>query len=204
MATGTYPQVLYQLHHTKTTPLTTMHGCGSGETVWISASSFMRAVKEVRPAVVLKHDMFSLLVDSNGSAPGQGPGQGQGRGQGPGQRSSLVCVEGLQDRLRTAVLLPYLQSKVPHRSSAHSVGGCSGKNSLSTCTDTSTVTLTVPALTKAKHYNRLKYLYLIIWQAFSSMDPLVVGKPVWHTGLLWRDLRPSSSSQWRVLTWCTR
>ena len=135
VAAGTYPQVFYQLHHTKTTPLTTMHGCDSGETVWISASSFMRAVKEVRPAVVLKHDMFSLLVDSNGSAPGQVLGQGQGSGQ----RSSLVCVEGLQDRLRTAVLLPYLQSKVPHRSSAHGVGGCSGKNSLSMCTDTSTV-----------------------------------------------------------------
>ena len=95
----------------------------------------MRAVKEVRPAVVLKHDMFSLLVDSNGSAPGQVLGQGQGSGQ----RSSLVCVEALQVRLRTAVLLPYLQSKVPHRSSAHGVGGCSGKNSLSMCTDTSTV-----------------------------------------------------------------
>jgi hypothetical protein len=117
VAARTYPEVLDQLHHRNTTSPSTLHSSDRGEMIQISARSFMRAVKEVRPAVVQKNDMFSLLVDSIGSAPGQGQGQ----------RSSLVCVEALQERLRRAVLLPYLESKVSRSNSAHGLGGCSGQ-----------------------------------------------------------------------------
>jgi hypothetical protein len=104
----------------------------------------MRTVKEVRPAVVLKHDMFSLLVDSSGSAPRQGPGYGQ--------RNSLVCVEALQDRLRRAVLLPYFEGKVSRSISAHGLGGCSGKSSLfSRCVLTALLS-SLNASAKTKQY----------------------------------------------------
>lgn len=81
------------------------------ETIWISASHFMQVVKEIRSAAALKHDIISLLVDSSSSA----------------QQSSLVCVEALQERLRRSVLLPYLDTKISQRNSAHDLGGCSGQ-----------------------------------------------------------------------------
>ena len=59
--------------------------------VHVRASDFIRTISEIRPAVALKHDIVSMLVDNNiiDNIP------------------VLYCVEDIQKRLKNTVLLPY-------------------------------------------------------------------------------------------------
>lgn len=84
--------------------------------VKILSSDFMRLVREIRPAVALKHDIASLLADSTESST-------------DGREECLVGIEPLQDRLRKSVLLPYELSTLSgkHRHGQSDIGSCSGK-----------------------------------------------------------------------------
>ena len=66
--------------------------------IQVRASDFVRAINEIRPSVAQKHNMLSMIVDSESSSDGNN-----------GPMDCLVCVEDLQKRLKDAVLLPYLE-----------------------------------------------------------------------------------------------
>ena len=117
-----------EMQHNSDSPATAIN-CMSGPNtegavkVKILASDFVRLVREIKPAVALKHDIASLLVDSIDSS-------------NEGRAEHLVGIKPLQDRLRKSVLLPYELCSLPRHQSHDrescrhrqtDIGSCSGK-----------------------------------------------------------------------------